>query len=352
MGYASKIPTLYTPGTSGFSDFERDFIEEYFPEVKEIETGIFIHGRIHTNYYVSRAPNEKAVVAGITGIHSQSVLHVEQIKELNDAGITFIWMALPYLEQGKKFMPDAEDLSRAFLTSPNSPLHALRSQDIPCYAATHSTGGAIFLKLLHEDSTRRRLKNIFSGAAFVAPFLDVPFASRDHSLSIRGIRPLYALYERFSEHNSESTVDKLRAVQIYLALTAKHENFTKKQKNLSPTFGQIREIQAYSRSMIDNFVPEHASALNSVVMAGKSDRFTCFRTTRAVAEKMGADFYLATGAGHDPLKDRPELLKVFIDKIGECIRQYEEEPAKQKLIGPIQKILGADTQGISAFSYT
>lgn len=324
MGHVSAESTFYLPGFKGLGPVEAEHLDTRFPEVKNLQSGVFLHNDLHTNYYVSRAPREKAVVAGITGIHAQSVLHPDQIKSMNDAGITFIWMALPMLVKGKKFMQDAEDLSRAFLTSPQSPFHNLRYPDIPCYVATHSTGGAIMLKLLHEDNTRRRLTAIFSGAAYVAPFLDVPFASRDHSLSIRGIRPLHYIFERFSERNSESTVKTLRAVKAYLALTARHENFMSKPEDLSPTFGQIREIQAYSRAVIDNFDARHAGALSSVVMAGKSDRFTCYRTTRAIAERMDADFYLATGAGHDPLKDRPELVHVFIEKVGECIKRYED----------------------------
>lgn len=336
MGQVSTTSTFYLPGFKGLTPSEAAFIDTRFPETKNLQSGVFFHGDLHTNYYVSRAPREKAVVAGITGIHAQSVLHPDQIKKLNDAGITFIWMALPTLVKGQKFMQDAEDLARAFLTLSSSPFHNLRDRDIPCYVATHSTGGPIMLKLLHEDNTRRRLTAIFSGAAYVAPFLDVPFASRDHSLSIRGIRPLHYIFERFSQHNSESTVKTLRAVKAYLALTARHENFMSKPDDLSPTFGQIREIQAYSRAVIDSFNPEHAGALSSVVMAGKSDRFTCYKTTQAVAKEMGADFYLAKGAGHDPLKDRPELVNVFVEKVGECIQRYEDR--KNQEIVPWQQL--------------
>ncbi len=329
MGHVSSNSTLYLPGLQNIFPAEQAFVERRFPEVTGLQSGVFLHNGLHTYYYVSKASSEKAVVAGITGIHTQSVLHKDQIKELNDAGITFIWMALPILVKGKKFMQDAEDLTRAFLTSHQSPLHALRTMDIPCYVATHSTGGAILLKLLHEENTRRRLAATFSGAAYVAPFLDVPFASRDHSLNIRGIRPFYSLFEHFSARNSESAVNTLRSVKAYLALTARHENFMGKPADLSPTFGQIREIQAYSRAMIDGFRPEHAGALNSVVMAGKKDRFTCYKTTRAIAESMGADFYLAACAGHDPLKDRPELVKVFIDKVTECTLKFRESRATE-----------------------
>jgi hypothetical protein len=82
--------------------------------------------------------------------------------------------------------------------------------------------------------------------------------------------------------------------------------------------------------MRKTFDPKAAGTLRSVFMAGASDPFTCFKTTKSFVEKIpGANFEPAYKAGHDPIFDRPELLQKFIDHLNSCTSAYEQRRGKR-----------------------
>lgn len=325
MGYVPTIDAFYVPGIKGFSKLERDYLDKYHPSAANTEGGSFFFDDLRTNYYISRSSKEKAVVIGLGGLNSQQLLNPDQVKRMNDNGITLIWMTLPRPTADKPFMQDFEKLCRGFLTSRSSPIFGLTVNDVPFFLATHSTSGAILLKLMHETETRRKLSATFFGAAYVAPFLDVPFASDEQSFKIGNFRPLHWLFEKYADSHKNDRVTDLPIVKRYLTLMEKGQDFLNTSADTSPTFGQIREIQAYSRAMRKNFDPRAASALRSVFMAGDNDPFTCYKTTKHLAQKIpGATFELAHGAGHDPVYDHPEFLKILIDRLNDCVAIHEE----------------------------
>jgi alpha-beta hydrolase superfamily lysophospholipase len=331
MSNAVYIKARYMPGVKGLSPQERAFLEKHHPHLSKTEGGTFFHSDLHTCYHISRAAKEKAVVIGLSGLNTEQLMAPRDIKRLNDNGITLIWMSLPRPAVGKPFMQNFEELSRAFLTSRSSPVFGLFANDVPSFLAAHSTGGTILLKLMQEQDTRRKLSATFFGAAYVAPFLDVPFASDEHSFKIGSFRPLYWLFEKYADKHSNERVTDLPVVKKYLKLMKKGRDFLHTPTDTSPTLGQIREIQAYSRAMRKTFDPKAAGALRSVFMAGASDPFTCFKTTKSFVEKIpGANFEPAYGAGHDPIYDRPELLQKFIDHLNGCITLREQRRSKHE----------------------
>jgi alpha-beta hydrolase superfamily lysophospholipase len=330
MSDAVSIDAYYTPGMKGISPQERVFLEEHHPHLSKTEGGTFFHDDLHTCYHISRADKEKAVVIGLSGLNTEQLMTPRDTQRLNDNGITLIWMTLPRPHVGRPFMQDFEKLSRAFLTSPSSPVFGLLSNDVPFFLAAHSTGGTILLKLMQEQDTRRKLSAAFLGAAYVAPFLDVPFASDEHSFKIGSFRPLYWLFEKYADKHSNERVIDLPIVKRYLKLMKKGRDFLNTPIDTCPTLGQIREIQAYSRTMRKTFDPKAAGTLRSVFMAGASDPFTCFKTTKSFVEKIpGANFEPAYKAGHDPIFDRPELLQKFIDHLNSCTSAYEQRRGKR-----------------------
>ncbi len=383
MGHAAIPITLFIPGIKAFTGEERAFIEKNFPDTANVEGGKFIYDGNSTNYYISRAKNEKAVAVGITGLNAHFVLNPQEVKRLNEEeNITFVWMVLPRAVPGKSFMAGYEKLCRAFLTDPRSPSRTLTDPAKPHYIVTHSTSGPILTSLMHEDPTRRKLNATFSGAAMVSPFFDVPYASRDHSSKL-----LHKIFTWYSAHHKNDRACDLPIARLYLSIAAAKESFinahtdlpttagkimetvdnaardtiqtagkivsstdnrvllsllmsttlkaseglvfAKKllfpQKNDSdffPTFGQIEEITTYGRNMIDRLNPDAMRSLPGIIIAGDKDAFTDYKTSRAVAAKMGMDFHLVQGGSHDPLKDSPSSLNVLLKKLNDCQENF------------------------------
>lgn len=331
MSSTVSIDAFYMPGIKGISSQERDFLQKYHPHLSNTDGGSFFHNDLRTYYHIARAPREKALVIGLAGLNTQQLMHPRETQRLNENGITLIWMALPHAPIGKPFMQDFERVSRAFLTSESSPIFGLIKNDVPCFLAAHSTGGTILLKLMQEQDTRKKLSSTFFGAAYVAPFLDVPFASDEESFKIGPFRPLHWLFEKYVDKHPDDRVIDLPVVKKYLTLMKKGREFLNTPADTCPTLGQIREIQAYSRAMRKDFDPKAAGALRSVFMAGVNDPFTCFKTTRNFVDKIpGANFEPAYKAGHDPIYDRPELLQKFIDHLNGCVTFHEQRRLKHR----------------------
>ncbi len=339
MSYIDRSSTFFIPGRKGLTPADQNSFAERFPRFVNREGGLFYHNGFTTTYHITRAKHEKAVIAMLAGYSLQEAVGKEEKRQLNEAGYSTIEMGFIETAGRKHFMPLQEMLCREFLTNPESPVHRLLRPGLPYYLAAHSTSGVIALKLLHEEKTRGFLKNTFTGAAYLAPFFDVPYASREHSLSIAGKRPIHALWEHYTSRNPDARIEDLLVSRAYLRLKSlinPSKRTAEKQEELEeegdtniskPTCRQIREIQAYTKRVIDNFSPEHASALPSVVVTSVSDPFTCYKTTQHIATRMmNADFKLAQGSAHSPLKGQPELLEYFIRRADACIASRQTAP--------------------------
>ena len=304
------IPDFYGPKPSAASQWARP------PVNNKIQKGVFVTGSSCTPYFISRAQKETAVVIGATGLNTVSLMNPKEVKTLNDAGISVVWVALPPAKRGVNVNEAATHVVRQFLTSPLSPAHALFPEPVPRFLATHSTSGRIVLELMHEEATAKRLRHIFSGAVYVAPYLDTANGSILFNPNKARI------FRAYAQACAGSTPHESTAGRIYMAMLAKSEGYRNAPKHETEmTYGQILQLQDSSRRLMANFNPQAAAGIPSIFLVGDKDPFACHKTTEHFARLMGADVITAKGAGHYPMKDAPNLLSHFIRRVELCIRQ-------------------------------
>ncbi len=314
------------------------------PRAATWDKGIFVTPTTATPYFVSKAPNEKAIVVGATGLNTLHLMNPPEVQELNDAGISVVWVALPKPKRGFNVNDAAVTVVREFFTSPASPAHVLFPTPAPRFLATHSTSGRILLELMHDDQVAKKLKHHFAGAVYVAPYLDTANGSRmfDKKNDKR--------FSSFAQKYADLTPHETVAGRTYMAIKARTEGFRLssnqttatdgavaqekihtliikaiKKLVMSPkhdtemTYGQILQLQSASRRLMDEFNPSAAAAIPSIFLIGEKDPFACHRTTEHFARQMGANIVTAKGAGHYPMKDAPDLLGNFIRRVDVCV---------------------------------
>lgn len=362
MSFQPDTSTFFIPGNPALTPDERKYHFEKFPDAKKIEGGVFSNNGLATNYYVSRATGrERLIIIGFSGANAQFPLNYPEIAALNKYGITMICMALPRM--GDNFMERSENLARAFLTSSRSPANFLITGDTPQAIATHSSSGPVIVKLFGEEDTGAKLRHRFNDLVLLSPLWDTPYSSRHHSIGfgpvkfgpftipairtppqslgrfsipslgmdettigpvdIPEFRPLARIFERYADANADKRFNDLRVVKLYLAATASDRHYTENNVTQNLTMGNIRGIQTYARAVADNFDPKHLAGVDTILMAGDKDSCTSWRTSRAMAEKMGAKFLLVEGGNHDLLKDRRGPLIHLMDYAEKVISLHE-----------------------------
>ncbi len=322
---ARSVPIIVPNVTSLFGD---DRTAELFPETKKWAHGVFSHDGMSAPYYASPASNEKAIAIGCTGLNTHYLLLPDEVKRLNAEGISLVWMAIPPVKHAAGFLNKYTELAREFFTNPKSPAHVFFPNDVPRYAATHSTSGQIFLKLLHDESTREKLTRIFSGVAYMAPYLDSANASLNHSTI--GKR----FFHYYANLALEKTPHEARIARWFLKYAASREDFAQHGQKISPTFGQILEVQQAGRTLLQNFNAAAANVLPSVFILGNKDPFACYKTAHTVASLMGAEKIIAKGGGHHPLLGHPEAMDSLIEKINACATRHRHQRENTVYIQP------------------
>ncbi len=362
MSFQSATSTFFIPGNPALTPDERKHHFGQFPDLKKLEGGVFSHEGLATNYYVSRAHGrEKLIIIGFSGANAQFPLNYPEIAALNRYGITMICMALPHM--GEKFMERSENLARAFLTSSRSPANFLITGDAPQAIVTHSSSGPIIVKLFGEEDTGAKLRHRFDDFVLLSPLWDTPYSSRHHSIGfgpvkfgpltipaihtpplslgrfripsfgmgettigpveIPEFRPLARVFEHYADANADKRFNDLHVVKLYLTATASDRHYSDNSVTQNLTMGNIRGIQKYARAAADNFDPKHLAGVDTILMAGDKDSCTSWRASRAMAERMGAEFLLVQGGNHDLLKERRAPLMVLMDHAEKviCLRE-------------------------------
>lgn len=309
---------------------------KYFPATKNWERGIFYTSGLNAPYYISRARNEKAIVIGCSGLNTHYLLDPKDVRKLNEAGITIVWMALPRVKHNGPVMPDYIRLAEEFFTSRQSPAHALIYSNAPRFALTHSTGGQIFFHLLHKPAVAQRLKHIFKSAVHVAPYFDAAHASHDFSLApfkaipfipqrLKEWRPIYDLFQYYMEKNASSRPQDNPVSKAYLWWNALRDfSAPRDVEGFSSTCGQILELQKTGQALTAQFNIEAGRTIPSVFVLGEKDDFACTKTAKHIGQSIGAEIKIAKGGFHDPVRTHPELLEQFIQRVDTCIKSQNE----------------------------
>lgn len=297
----------------------------HFPDTLKMKRGQFQHGEESLPYFYSRAKREKAVVVGCSGLNTHVLLGHNEVCKLNDAGISVIWLALPPArhKQGA-FMDGYIDMAKEFFTGRHSPARFLFPNDTPRHVMTHSTGGLLYWTIKQTPEISRKLQSTYSSETHIAPYLDSANASRHHSPTIR--RKAFEIYSKL--HANDTPLETLLG-RAYLAIKALGESFTSSSPDISPTFGQIRQVQAAGRRLTDTFNPESCGRTPCTVILGERDPFACAKTSKDFASLIGAKLHLVAEGGHAPLHHAPEIFdNVVHDIVQHADRYYADRCVK------------------------
>lgn len=313
-----------------FTAAEKQELSEYFPATESWERGLFYTQKIHAPYYFARASRERAVVIGCSGLNTHYLLDPDDVKKLNDHGISVIWMALPKIEDGKPMIDLYTNLAKDFFTSPASPASMITYADVPRFALTHSTGGLLFMKLLHMPDANRKLTQAFSGAVHVAPYYDTAHASRDHAHPWS--QKIFQKYMGWKPHIPPS--DRLVS-SLYIKLNDMLDpHGDNDHPGMGSTCGQILELQAAGRKLTATFNVRAASAIPAVFIIGQRDNFACPLTAADIANKIDAEIIHVAQGFHDPLQSDPSILDQCIRKMDICIAKHERSKAQVEYVTP------------------
>ena len=372
------LPWRFVDGDTALPPSETAYL---IPPSKNWDRGFFCTNGLRAPYYIARAPNERAVVIGCSGLNTHTILTPEEVKRLNNAGISIAWMALPRIPHGSPMMETYVPLAREFFTNKNSPARVLMRNDVPRYALTHSTGGQIFFHLMHEPETNRRLSSIFSGVVHVSPYLDTSHASKNHahplvqavfkkymahhpdvSPNLRLIGRSYVEWnsffvsmqeERLKRKSHDEKLDQRlddERKSLFQSLKSTYSKASTAIRNilsapdstednwLASTCGQILELQDSGQRLTakEHFNVEACKKIPSIFVIGDKDNFACPKTSQDIANLIGGEIEIAEGGLHDPLRSHPHLLGEFISKVHECAARYERQKAQTVYISPTQ----------------
>lgn len=291
-----------------------------FIETKNMQSGLFRHRQYALPYFFSRAREEKALVAGCSGLNTHVLMSEEQVRRMNESGISVIWMALPPERYKQNFMDGYIHMARQFFTSPHSPARSLFLQDMPRYIMTHSTGGLLYWTIKQSPRTLERLQSLYAGEIHIAPYFDSANASRDHATSFR--RKVFELYARL--HHNHTPMETLLG-RTYLSRNAARERLISRPPDICPTFGQIREVQQAGRTLTESFNPAASgSTAPCTIILGERDPFACHKTAKEFALRVGARLHLVEDGGHAPLDQAPELFDAMIHSIATNADRYHK----------------------------
>jgi len=360
----------------GINSFPRK--EECYPVIHPADQGILQYGDATTPYYLARAEKPRALIVGVSGLNSHFLLSKKEIRLLNERGFSVIWMANPLpANDTDPFIDSNTDLARAFLTHPRSPVNMLFDRDLPRYIFTHSTGSQIYLSLMHERDTNRKLAKDFQGAAHIAPFFDSANASiaypalkqrmwelyctinrtkrSNETILGRAYLKYFASHESFAkdamdlDKNNGSTLDPLYVRLAGLSRLYGHampdlSSFVEQTKPVAnidpdgmddepsitpkdhagPTYGHILEVQFRGRQLMAQFNAAAVNVMPQIFVIGGMDKFACPATAISVARQAGIEMLVVKDAGHDPIKNNKAPRDYLIARVEKCVEAHEK----------------------------
>lgn len=315
---------------------------------KKCESGLFHKNGLSAPYYIIRAPNEKAILIGCSGLNTHKIIDSRDVDKLNKAGISLVWMSLPHIDDNKPLLESYLPLAESFFTSRSSPAHALMIGDSPRYALTHSTGGQLFFHLLHDKNVNKKLANIYAGAVHISPYFDTAHASERFSPKIMRMAFEYYMARKPHHAPTERTVSK-----FYMALSnydriknslikgQEHGRHLVKAFDLhariKTTCGQILELSGHGQRLTsaEHFNIAAAKKIPSIFIIGARDHFACPRTAVYVGKMIDADIMIAQHGFHSPLREEPSLLDKVIKKIQESAEKNRAIRAETTYVSPV-----------------
>jgi len=255
------------PSTFFILDEEQELSDNWQNGTFEYERGV------HIPYYLSRAQNERGVIALVSGMKAHHPVTADVVKAYNDLGLSVVWINLPNPGRSLGIMEFYKDLTDTFFTAPHSPVQTEFDPEIPHLIQGHSTGGGIALDLITDPKTKYKYEHIALTVP-EAPFMDNANASREDPALQRHLFTAYAkLNKNRLPHETLFGLFYLNMAKLKerLADSAPLPDASKIEKISFEAsrwlYAGVKTVQAH----IENKYVEHASkpaGIKSILMRG------------------------------------------------------------------------------------
>lgn len=313
------------------------------------------HSGRNVAFYAARAKNEKAIILGGSGLKNDFPIPPDQIEKLNDAGYSFLWVALPNPIRNDDFVKPYVHIAKELLTNPKSSImQQWLSRDVPKLFFGYSTTGQLFFHLLRQNRTFETLTNDFTGAAVMSPYLRPPHLDTENCAKERALRTMARKYPDLVSVETrvgagyylagkKDSVDVPSWLQVILNTPIRHLDpaLAEGMEYTTPTFQQMIELMDHGAPILqDSFNPNsnifNRSDFPIVMLTGKKDSYAGADINRGFAERTGIALYESQIAKHAVAYEDPQAIQIMIaaydsmlsgtfEKTAQALKQWDQE---------------------------
>ena len=304
------------------------------------------HSGRNIAFYTSVAKEEKAIVIGGSGLKHDFPLPPDQVKKLNDAGYSYLWIGLPNPIRDDNFVEHFVHIAEELLTNPHNDLmRKWLAKDVPKLFLGYSTSAQLFFHLLRNNRTFETLTNDFSGAVAISPYLRPPQLDTDDRFRARMLRKAA---KQYPQHVS---VETRFGAGYYLAGKEEGVNIPNWLQILShtplrldpklaegmeyttPTLQQMVELMDHGTIILDDSFNKASNLLNRnglpiLIMTGSQDSYAGAKINRGFSERADMALYECPTAKHALMYEDPQAIQVLISSLNSMLSGTFDETAK------------------------
>jgi len=321
-------------------------------------------------FYTAKAENEKGMIIGGSGLKNDFPLPPSAIKKLNDAGYSYLCLALPNPVRDHEFFDHYLHIAEELLTHPEHPIiQDWLNSDKPKIFLGYSTSAQIFYHLMREQRSFDTLTNEFKGAVLCSPYVRPPGAESEYGLKTLVLRAMAA---KFPDKVSIETalgasyhmlglkkqappglIETLREARKIVV----PEDLTREQEIFTPTFFQMVELMRHGNTIKGDFSDRTSLLRNRgnfdiLTITGRDDPYASAALNRKNSEQAGFAHYECPHAKHAVPYEDPNFSSVIVagmdamlrgtfDTFSAGLQNWDEEVrgTPSKFIGPPHSVI-------------
>jgi pimeloyl-ACP methyl ester carboxylesterase len=312
------------------------------------------HSGRNIAFYTSEAENEKAIVIGGSGLKHDFPLPFDQVKKLNDAGYSYLWIGLPNPIRNDKFVEHYVHIAEELLTNPrNEIMQKWLAKDKPKLFLGYSTSAQLFFHLLRNNRTFETLTNDFTGAVAISPYLRPPKLETDNCLRARILRNAAKKHPQcvsvetrmgagYYLAGKEDGIDVPNWLQILSHTPLRLDpRLAEGMEFTTPTLQQMVELMDHGTPILHDSFNENSNLINRnglpiLIMTGSQDSYAGAQINREFSERTNMSLYECPDAKHALMYEDPQAIQVLIsaydsmlkgtfDKMAQALGEWDQE---------------------------
>jgi hypothetical protein len=260
--------------------------------------------------YVAPAKNERLVIMGGSGLKQDFIRSPEDIRELNNAGITTSWFVIPNPVRNLGFMDYFHEATQEVIINPRHPeVRKLCARAVPKIFMGLSTGAQLFLASAKDEEKVNKLNAVFSGAVLESLFIKPPDTENP-------VSPASLAFQAFAHWHKSDLPSETFMGNTFLDKTERSERSLGDAELVEPAFGQTLELMSGGKEVRQEVRSPNSNIhkLNFPILlaAGENDGFSSQIEQAGIAKNLKAAFRLYKGKEHSPLTgNMPDVIEVM-----------------------------------------